>query len=188
MMMKKIIFAAVIASVSGSCFADWVGDVSYLSLSKSTKQVDTHRHNDTRLGAVAVSAGFEVPVLENFTLTPEVQYAFGVQDDDVNGFVNSDKARVNVDLKRYYGFNLRAQYNFNPQFYAYLQPQYTRIKFEERYTYGDSKLTVSDVRNKFGYGGGLGYQFTPQLGADLSYVRFNTIKVDGWQLGMRFKF
>ncbi|MBM7072316.1 outer membrane beta-barrel protein [Shewanella sp. 202IG2-18] len=187
MMLKKVIFATLIASVSGSCLANWVGDVSYLSLSDSNRVINVHSHkNDVTLGVLALSAGYEIPLAENFSITPEAQYGFGIKDDTLNIDDNGATDNVTVDVDKYYGFNLRAQYNFTPQFYAYVQPQYTKIKVEAKHKSSGAKDYGSET--KFGYGGGVGYQITPQLGANLGFVRFNSLDVDGWQLGMRYKF
>ncbi len=201
MMIKKVLFAAVIASISGSCLANWVGDVSYMQIQ------DKSAHNSKDLkdegisaktfdyNAIAASVGYEVPINENFTITPEVQYGRGLGDDSqkaVQNVLGGDPIPVKLtsELKQFYGFNVRAQYNFNPQFYAYVQPQYTRIEREASMFNQASKIKDKGEwkDTKFGYGAGVGYMITPKLAADLGYIKINSLDNNILKLGMRYKF
>ena len=191
MMIKKVLFAAVIASVSGSCLANWVGDLSYIDLGIS-KNDATEASKDLDFGLISTAVGFEVPINENFSVIPEVQYAFSVKDDDYTFMDDATgKGKSEGKLDQFYGFNVRAQFNFTPEFYAYVQPQYTRYEFKGTAHNGDGSIDKSHYKEtRFGYGGGVGYQFTPQLAANLGYLKIDGdyFDLDGWQLGMRYKF
>ena len=189
-MIKKVLFAAAIASVSGSCLANWVGDVSYIDLGISKS--DANASKDLNFGLLSTAVGFEIPVNENFSIIPEVQYAFSVKDDDDN-FTDDAYGNAKLDLKldQFYGFNVRAQFNFTPELYAYVQPQYTRYEIKGTINFENGAVAKDHYKEtRFGYGGGVGYQFTPQLSANLGYLKINGhyYDLDGWKLGMRYKF
>ncbi len=190
-MIKKVLFAAVIAGVSGSCLANWTGDLSYINLGIS-KNDATDANKDLNFGLISTSVGFEIPVNENFSVIPEVQYAFNVKDDDYT-FTDDEtgNGKSEAKINQLYGFNLRAQFNFTPEFYAYVQPQYTRYYLKGTTYYGDGGTDkVQYKETRFGYGAGVGYQFNPRLAANLGYLKIDGdyFDLDGWKLGMRYKF
>ena len=193
MMIKKVLFAAIIASVSGSCLANWVDDLSYINIKTSGKSNHSYTKSEPNLGLISASVGFQVPINENFSVIPEVQYAYNVSDKDNLAAANSagSAGKIKQELNRFYGFNIKAQYNFTPEFYAYVQPQYIRYKIEESGSFADgSTVNSTHSETNLGYGGGAGYQFNPNLAANVGYTKVDGDYYDlgGWQLGIRYNF
>lgn len=172
-MFRKILPALALAALFASSMASaqWTGSVSYSRFS-----------DDADVDALVGSFGYAFEVADSFYLVPELRAGFGIGDDSFN--VNGDRVKVEID--RLWGFSNRFQYEFATGFYLFGVASYVNYELEATIQAGPARIKVSDDSWEFGFGGGLGYMFTPNFGTDFSYERIDD--VDAWTLGLRFRF
>ncbi|WP_417349560.1 outer membrane beta-barrel protein [Ferrimonas sp.] len=162
--MKKMLLAALVASLPMAASANWIVGADYAQVSE----------DDIDLGALVLSAGYEYDYQNGFVVTPSLHLGFGVADDSIGP--------VDIDLKTLYGLELRGQFNFEQGAYLYLAPRYTNFDVEAKL---DGRTASAD---DWQLGGvvGLGYQFTDAVAAEVGFTSYEDL--DQWSLGLRFNF
>ena len=76
------------------------------------------------MGVLDFTLGYRFGVGEAQSVTTEVHYGIG----DIDGFEIFDSPDDKVS--KYYGVNLRGQWQFNNSFYLFVAPTYTKIELE----------------------------------------------------------
>jgi len=134
--------------------------------------------SDLSVGAIVASAGYRVPVSDEFSVIPELRAGLGINDDTVMG--------VDVELDYLFGMAVRLQYEFTDQFYGYLSPSYAKYEFKASTSAQGIPISVSDSSNEFGIGGGLGFRVSDTVGLELGYENIDS--TDVITFGARFFF
>ncbi|TKB51504.1 porin family protein [Ferrimonas sediminicola] len=162
--MKKMVLAALVASLPMAASANWIVGAEYAQMSD----------DDIDLGALVINAGFQHDYQNGFVVTPSLHLGFGVKDDSFGP--------VDVDLNSLYGVEVRGQFNFEQGAYLYLAPRYTNFDVEAELA--GNKASEDDWQ--FGAAVGLGYQFTDAMAAEFGFTSYEDL--DQWSLGLRFNF
>jgi len=170
-MYKKALVTFLLTAVSLTAHAEWIGGVSYTSLSDDDAGVDVD------LGALSGSIGYTFRQNE-FSIIPEVHIGLGISDDSVTVL----GTKVDVELDRFIVLAVRGQYSFNESFYVYAQPSYANAKLTAK----ASGISVSDDDWEFGIGAGGGFQVNPKVAAELGYDTYDG--TDAISVGLRFNF
>ena len=170
--MKKSLLALFAITLSASASANWVGGVSYSNLSQDEDGLDVS------LNALVATIGYENAVNDNFIITPQFRYGFGVDDDKVDVF----GTEVKVELESLMSFDVRGQYEFNNNLYVFAQPSYANVDLKASAN-GNS---ASEDEWEFGVGAGIGYLFNDTTSAEVSFESFDGADVFG--IGLRMKF
>ncbi len=163
-MFKKQLVAILLAGASFSSLANWVGGVSYTSLSEE----------DIKFGAITGSIAYKIDSDNALSIMPELRYGIGIKDDSIYGF--------DVELDRFIALSVRGEYEFDSGLYLYAAPSYGNVKLTAS-MYGES---VSDDEWEFGYGAGIGYQFNESIAAELSFEDYDG--TDVISVGIKFDF
>lgn len=177
--MKKMLLGMLLASCSLTTMAAeteqgnrWVGGIGYANLSEDLDGVDIS------LGGIVASLGYQVKSRDNFFITPEIRFGTGVSDDTVSVYGYS----FGVELERFVALSVRGQFEFDNGFYLYAAPTYANAKFKV----SGLGTSASDDSWEFGVGGGLGYNFTQTVSAEVSYEQFDG--TDVVSIGLKFGF
>ncbi|CAG4884912.1 Maltoporin (maltose/maltodextrin high-affinity receptor, phage lambda receptor protein) [Georgfuchsia toluolica] len=105
--------------------------------------------------------------------------AGGVQDDNVETPFGS----VNVDLKHTYGAFLKPKMDLGQNFELFARLGWAKTKIDA----GGG----SDSESDFAYGVGLQYSFSPKAYVTGGYMNLydkDGVQVDGWNIGVGYKF
>lgn len=168
-MFKKAILAAAILGTSLSASANWELGVGYGNISDSEDGVDLS------LGGLMVSAGYQYNVSDSVTLTPQVRYGIGIQDDEISG--------IDIELDNFYALSLKASTSLGEKAYAYVVPSYGKLEL----TGSAGGYSISaDSDWEFGFGAGVGYSLSENASIEVSYESFDGSDVIG--LGAQFTF
>ncbi|XOV88908.1 MAG: outer membrane beta-barrel protein [Pseudomonadota bacterium] len=171
--MKNRLFVVVLlTTVSCSVQAEWAGGVGYTNISDSADGIDIS------LNALTGTFGYAFAVSEIATIVPEIRVGFGIGDDSVEVF----GLPADVKLKSLVAVSVRAQFDYASGLYVYLQPSYANLDLEV----SSMGLSGSEDAWEFGLGGGMGYNFSDRLGAELGYESFDGTNVIS--AGLRFQF
>lgn len=168
-MFKKALLAAAILGTSLSASANWKLGVGYGNISDSEDGIDLS------LGGLMVSAGYQFDLTESVSLTPQLRYGLGIQDDEVSG--------VDIELDNFYALSLKASTTLGEKAYAYVVPSYGKLEL----TGSAGGYSVSaDSDWEFGFGAGVGYNVSENTSIEVSYESFDGADLIG--LGARFTF
>ncbi|GEA11955.1 outer membrane beta-barrel protein [Alteromonas sp. KUL49] len=168
-MFKKALLAAAILGTSLSASANWELGVGFGNFSDSDDGVDLS------LGGLMVSGGYQFDLTESVSLTPQLRYGIGLQDDEVSG--------IDVELDNFYALSVKAQTMLGEGVYAYLVPSYGKVEL----TGSAGGFSISaDSDWEFGYGAGLGYMVSDTAWLEVSYESFDG--TDLLSFGAKFTF
>ncbi len=158
---------ALLFVVTGQALALPTGSIGYSQLSYP---------NNTDLGAVYVSAGYEFELGSNTSLTPELRLGTGVKDDN-----DCCIPFGSLKLHMLYGLAGRANYNLDNGVYFFGTASYVNYDIE-----ATGPFFGRSTNWEFGIGAGLGLYFTNHLGIELQYE--NVDSEDVFSAGLRFRF
>ena len=167
-MMKKTLLALVLAGTSFASQANWQAGVGYVNLS------DSEGGDSISLNALVGSLGYKFKTGDNFYLVPELRLGTGVGDDELYG--------AKIEVESFTALSLRGQYDLESGLYIYGAPSYANLEVKAS-AYVES---ASEDEWEFGLGGGVGYNFSNAMLAELSYEQFDG--VDVVSLAVKFDF
>lgn len=151
-MLKKSLLISSLLSLSFAASADWQFGGGYSSISSDGNTPDV------TVGALYGTAGYQFDIDQNgLSLIPELRLGVGVVDDNIGA--------VDVDLDRYIAASFRVRQAFDNGMYIYAMPTYANVKLEAELNGNKATNSNSD----WGYGLGIGYQFSKNSGFELSY-------------------
>ena len=186
-MFKKSLLAASLLAASSSVLADTVGSLSFVSFRGDSFQ-------GVNVNGIALSAGYEFQLADNFSLTPEVHGGLGVSKDNValTG-TSGDAQSVEVKLDRYLAFSLRAQLDFSDDVYVFAAPTMTDARLSYSMPQGVTYDSPEDhgvyLTDDWDFGGavGIGYVFEQDVSAfELKYETSNNMNM--WGASFRLMF
>ncbi|MCW8091098.1 outer membrane beta-barrel protein [Alteromonas sp. ASW11-130] len=166
--MKRTLLACSLAVFSNMALANWVGQLSYSSLS------DDDPNADVSLGAIGASVGYRSQMTESFYLTPELRLGTGINEEELYG--------VELSIDNYYGVGIRGEYLANDVFYLLASAAYLKFNFDAEYL----GYAVSEGESEFGVGIGAGYNINEKASIEATFETFDG--VDLLNFGVRFKF
>ncbi len=167
-MFKKKLAALALIGTSFASQANWQAGVGYVNLS------DSEGGDSISLDALVGSLGYKFKSGENFYFMPELRLGTGMGDDDLYG--------VKVEVESFVALSLRGQYELESGLYLYGAPSYANLEVKAS-GYGES---ATEDEWEFGLGGGIGYNFSNNMAAELSYEQFDG--VDVVSLAVKFDF
>lgn len=172
--MKKVIVglvASLALAAAGIAQAQAYGEVGYTSFAVKTRHLPT-----LHLGALGVTAGYTV----NPYLSIEGLLAKGVKNDSATfPFLGNVTVKTDYVLAAF----VKPKYAFNEKVEVFAKLGWMKNSL----SVGGEKDTGNDVA--YGLGGQV--KFTPQVYGTAGYTRFynkNNTKVDGWNIGVGYKF
>lgn len=160
-MLKKAFFGVALLSVSAVASAQMEATAGYSSID----------YEDVTVGALVASAGFRIPLNEAVSLTPGARVGFGISDDTVAG--------MDVELDKFYGLQLRAQFDTQSGFYLFALPTYTKAELDVSASGFDVASPEFDW--EFGIGAGAGFKFSDFLGIEAYFEKIDEFDVLGVQ-------
>ncbi|CAG4884917.1 Porin family protein [Georgfuchsia toluolica] len=172
--LKSIAVALVLATAATSASAQVYGEIGYSALNADGDGVDVD------LGTLGATVGYEIN--KNFAV--EAMIAGGVQDDDIQDPLFGN---INVDLKHTYGAFLKPKMNLGQNFEIFARLGWAKTKIEAN----GGGVTDSDSESDFAYGVGVQYSFSPKAyvtGGYMNLLDKDGIEVDGWNIGVGYKF
>ena len=174
MKLKHLALAAALMTAAAGASAQVYGELDYSFVSYKESGVP-----DATTGMLGGNLGYEI----NKNLALETRAAFGVMDDDVayRGL------NINVKVENTYGFYLKPKFSPAPnlELFAKLGYMHTKVKASAL------DFSQSSSGNDVAYGLGAQYGFTRQGYVTGGYSRFydkDSTKLDGWNLGLGYKF
>lgn len=170
----KISTAIVLVAAASSACAQFYGELGYTALSYKESGAP-----DADLGLLGATIGYEI----NKNLAVEGLLATGISDDTVQvGAVN-----VKVKNKDTYGFFLKPKAIVAENLEVSAKLGWAKSKIEA----SSLGVTASDSGSDFAYGVGVQYSVTPTAYITGGYSNFynkDGTKVDGWNIGVGYKF
>lgn len=161
------VFSVVSMLLASTAAAQMTGSLGY-----------SHFDEEVSLGALQVTFGYELPVIEGGAGTgyfiPELRVGYGITDDTIMG--------VKFEIDNYYGIAPRFQYEGTGGVYGFLQGSYINYKMKA----SAEGFSASDSSWEFGIGAGVGVFFSEKLGTEISYE--NVDGEDLFNISMRFRF
>lgn len=125
------------------------------------------------LAAIVGTVGYEFDLGEGLSFTPELRLGTGI--DESSFFTGR------VELGRLFGAATRLTYTTDPGVYVFGTISYVEYEIKARgQFFGDSSST------EFGFGAGLGYDFTDRVGLEFQYE--NVDSSDVFTGAVRFRF
>ena len=161
-MLKKMMLAMLLMGFSYTAFANWVGGFSYHHFMEEDNGVSID------VAAVVGSLGYKVPMENNFYMIPEVRVGFGVREDVVSLSGND----IEVGLDGLFIVSLKAQREFDNNLYVFVAPSYGNVDVTASAYLNGQNFSGNDNTWVFGIGSGLGYRFSENMSAELSYESF----------------
>lgn len=164
----SLLLAALLHTTTAS--AQLTGGLTYYL---TDVEVDTPAL-DYELGLFGATVGYRLASSSLFSLTPELRVGFGVEDDHAQG--------IKLDVERYYGVNLRAQWELARNTWFFVAPSYTNFQAKA----SGFGVTAREDDWEFGGGLGLGIGLSENTGLELSYEKFDNLQLIGFGLRGRF--
>jgi outer membrane autotransporter protein len=185
--MNRIAIAvAAAAALMGSAHAQQMPAGLYGELGYTFLQIDGGNGLRVNPGAVRGILGWDFHPY----LAVEGMLAGGVKDDSTNVTVLGFPGNANVKLENTYGIYLKPKYDFN-QWQAFARLGWARTRLHTDVNVAGVSAGSSDSDDDFSWGLGVNYRFNPRMHVGLDYTvyydRGNT-KVDGWTLGLGYRF
>lgn len=144
--------------------AQWTAGGSYSSVSEDDLNLD--------LAMVSADVAYQFSTNSNYTSEVLVRLGTGVADDSFMG--------VGLEIDRFFQIAYRAKFDMGSGLYFFAVPSYANL--EVTASAGAVSETADDW--EFGFGGGIGYDFSDALTGELSYEAFDG--TDFLTLGLRF--
>jgi hypothetical protein len=168
-MFKKSLLALGLLTLPLTASANWSAGAGYANLSDE----------DLSFGVVYGAMAYEFAQEgSQFSFMPEFRIGTGITDEEALGVGGG----VKVEVNRFTSLSLRAQYNHENGFYAYVMPSYANLDVEVSSFYG----TASDDSSELGFGVGMGKKLNDNFGIEISYERYD--EVDVLTLGFKYAF
>ena len=174
MKIAKIAAAIALAAAAGSASAQVYGEVAYHALN-----VDESGIENLSIGALGVTLGYEA----HPNLAVEAMLAVGVQDDSVT----VSGIRVEGQLDNSMGLFLKPKLRVADGLELFARLGWAHSKITVRAL----GVSLSDDGNDLAYGLGAQYSFNKNMYVTGSYMNLynkNDFKVDGWNIGLGYKF
>ncbi|MEO2266159.1 outer membrane beta-barrel protein [Pseudoalteromonas sp. YIC-656] len=175
-MFKKTVAALALIGTSFASQANWQAGVGYVNLS------DSPSGYDISLDGVYGSLGYKFKSSDNFYWVPELRLGTGIGDDTIDNYLAGSVLNTKLEMERYIALSLRGQYELDNGVYLYAAPSYANVEIKAS-GFGAS---LSEDEWEFGLGGGIGYNFSNNMAAELSYEQFDG--VDVVSLAVKFDF
>ncbi|WP_158089164.1 outer membrane beta-barrel protein [Cognaticolwellia mytili] len=177
MVFKKFLFALPLLTLPLTVSANWSTGAGYLSFS------DEEDGTELSLAAMYGSLAYEFYLEDSsLSLVPELRIGTGISDDDVKIDFGPLNGTINVEMKSFYSFSVRAQYNYDNGVYLYVVPSYASVDLEFS-AFGES---ASDDDGEVGFGGGFGKKINDNTSVQLSYEIYDEIEV--FTVGFNYQF
>ncbi|MGY6630560.1 MAG: outer membrane beta-barrel protein [Wenzhouxiangella sp.] len=125
------------------------------------------------LGAIVGTVGYEFTLGDGISITPEFRLGNGVGD--------SRLFPGRVELGRLFGAATRLTYTTYPGVYVFGTVSYVDYEIK-----ASGRFSGSSSSTEFGFGAGLGYDFTDRLGLEFQYE--NVDSTDVFTGAFRFRF
>ena len=174
MKIAKIAAAIALAAAAGSASAQLYGEVAYHGLNYDERGTDS-----LSLGALGVAIGYEA----HPNLAVEAMVAIGVQDDSVT----VEGIKVDGELDYSAGLFLKPKFRITDGFEVFARLGWAQSEVTAR----GPGVSISDDGNDFAYGLGAQFSFNKNVYVTGSYMNMydkNDVKVDGWSIGLGYKF
>ena len=125
--------------------------------------------------------GYKYMFNSNISVLPEVFLGGGIQDDTLNvQGINFD-----TEIDSFYGFSVKAMYEFDEGLYGYFGPTYAKLDGSVSTDVGNGvSISSSSSDSSWGFIGGIGYNFNEKWGAEFTYSDYDDDTVAG--VGLRF--
>jgi hypothetical protein len=174
---KKFLIALPLLTLPLTASAHWSAGAGYLNFS------DEEDGTELSLAAMYGSIAYEFSLEDSsLSFVPELRIGMGVSDDDVQINFGQQHSAINVEMKSFYSFSVRAQYNYDNGVYLYVMPSYANVDLEFS-AFGES---ASDDEDEVGFGGGFGKKINDKASVQLSYEIYDEIEV--FTVGFNYKF
>lgn len=174
-MIKKTSLGFVFFCLANSAAAQWEVTAGY-------SQFDLDMGLSFDLGAAVLGAGYNFPISERLSITPMLRIGSGIKDDDYpwtigsveNGQPVQYEPAAEIKVDKYYGFQVRGEFQLNNRAYLFVAPSYSVLDTKIAVNYQSAGLdfpnySVRDDSDGFGIGAGAGWRFTDLISAELSY-------------------
>lgn len=174
MKIARIAAAVAFAAAAGSASAQVYGEVAYHGLAYDERAVAR-----LDLGALGVVAGYEL----HPNMAVEAMLAFGVQDDAATVAVG----RVSGELDYIMGLFAKPKFQVTDSFEIFARMGWARSEFTLHGLGG----SVSDDGSDFAYGVGARFSIDKHVHVTGSYMNLydkSVFKVDGWNVGLGYRF
>ncbi len=174
MKLKHLALAVVMMTAAAGASAQVYGELDYTFVTYKETGVP-----DAKLGMLGANVGYEI----NRNLAVESRAAFGIQDDDVlyRGLT------INVKVENTYGIYLKPKFSPAPNLEIFGKIGYMHTKVK----YAGLGQSHTDSGSDATYGLGAQYEFDKKSYVTGGYTRFyekDSLKLDGWNLGLGYKF
>lgn len=177
--MKKIAMIAAAVLACGAAQAQTNASPIYGEIGYSLLSADVVG-TDFDLGAVRGILGYEVH--PNVAL--EAMFAFGTSDDSVSDGGNT----VKLKLENSYGFYVKPKMNVSEDLEVFGRIGFAESKLNATLV---GEFSNSDSDNDVSFGIGMKYGFSKSMYGVVDYMRYynkDDVKVDGFTLGIGYKF
>ncbi|MCB1671164.1 MAG: autotransporter outer membrane beta-barrel domain-containing protein [Gammaproteobacteria bacterium] len=184
-MLRKLVLACGLLSVSSLASAQWVGGVGYYNLSADIKGYDVSPY------VYGFSLGYEYEtIFPDLTIIPGASLYLDANDDVVN-VTSPGPARVHVENNFGMGVNLRFQWQGDSGLYFYVAPTLSRFDIEGSepvFVNGQviGKATLNEDNWLAGGGLGIGYRATDRISVEFSFEEYGDTDLMG--LALRYGF
>ncbi|WP_017445116.1 outer membrane beta-barrel protein [Gayadomonas joobiniege] len=176
-MLNKTMASLVLALSSFSASAAWVGGIDYTYFSNDVED------SDVSVDAVTASLGYKMPIQNGFSIMPEVRLGTGVGNDNL--VIGDTDTEVELDM--YKAVALRAQFETDSGFYAFVAPSYSQAEYEYDFAGNTIEWDGQDDDDwEAGLGAGIGMQFTSASAVELKYEEIDEVEVAS--IGLKFGF
>jgi len=176
--MKKLALASLLALLAGTASAQYYGEIGYTSLDLD---VDVGPTLTSSPDAVRGIFGYEF----NPNLAFEGMLAVGLSDDGVK--VNGTSVNASAEVRHLFGFYVKPKYKFTPQFEVFGRAGFSKGKAKISGAGGSASESESGL--SFGVGASYAINQTVSVNFDyMSYLDESDVSVDGFTLGLGYKF
>lgn len=133
---------------------------------------DSGFNTDITLTPLIGAVGYNIPLQNNFSVTPEFLLGLGLAGDTVNN-VSGTGINVDYDLEHFISVGSKLHYHINDKFNVFGALALAKAKYKATAsTDGISASATGSSDTEFGFGVGVGYEVVPQLTLE---GRFSTI-------------
>ncbi|NQZ83039.1 MAG: outer membrane beta-barrel protein [Colwellia sp.] len=185
--MLKIIISLVIVLcfTSFSTLAKWqvgMGIVDVLDFQYDSLGNRYDTRNEIRgLTGISASLGYKYESWQQLYFIPVLMLATGINKE------KHDFPKVTVELEHLVSLSMRMQYEFDNDLYVYTSGSYNNFRSKFSTTRFDDSAVAYDAKETFGFGAGLGYNFSVPIAAELDLVRLDN-DIFLINLGIKYSF
>jgi len=163
---KHKIFGMTLAlMLSATGWAQGVSGISYVQLDE----------DDISVAALVGSVGYRYAINETVTVVPELRVGLGVKDDSFED--------ATIKINGFVAGAVRAEFAVSEPVYLFAAGSYGRYRIKANIPGAGS---VSDANKDWGFGGGIGFNFSQNGSIELGYEDIGGL--DAYSAGVRFKF